>query len=120
MKETLTYNPSIRQWKAKARVRISKGEAGYSVEADFINQGLNPETAKTIIDEAVQNLRFRAIRLLVGSTLLAGLGLLVSVASYSAATSSYSDGAYILWWGPIVSGSIMTIVALKRVLCVRK
>ena len=79
---------SKRQWEATAKVRVSKGESGSDVEADFVKQGLDTQSAKEIIDSAICNVRSRAIRLLIGSTVFAGLRLFVTVGSYSAATSS--------------------------------
>lgn len=117
MDETAIPSRSKRQWEASAKVRISNGEPGSVVEADFVKQGLDPQFAKEIIDDAVQKVRSRATGLLIGSIAFAGLGLLVTVASYSAA--SY-DGTYWIWYGPIIAGCIVALVALSRLLRVRR
>ena len=120
MNDTTVPNRSRRQWEAEARVRLSKGESGSVVEADFVTQGLDAQSAKAILDEAVRSARSRAAGLLIGSTAFAGLGLLVTVASYSAATSSSYGGTYWIWYGPIIVGGIAALVALGRLLSVRR
>ena len=120
MNETAVTTRSKRQWEAAAKVRISKGEPGSIVEADFVKQGLDPQSAKTIIDDAVYNVRSRAIRLMIGSLAFAGLGLFVTVASYSAAMSGSTDGTYWIWYGPVIAGGIVALVALSRLLRVRR
>jgi hypothetical protein len=112
--------PSRRQLEAAARTRVSKGEVGTQVENDFMKQGLEPEIAKAIVDEAVRAARKRAVRLLVGSSAFAGLGLLVTAGSYSAATSSPYGGTYLIWYGPMIAGGIVALVALGRLLSVRR
>ncbi|MGB2997667.1 MAG: hypothetical protein WBC59_03415 [Phycisphaerae bacterium] len=120
MNNTSIPSRSRRQWEAEARIRVTKGESGSSVEADFVKQGLDSQSAKTIADEAVANARSRATRLLIGSTAFAGLGLFVTVASYSAATSNPYGGPYWIWYGPIIAGGIAALVALGRLLNVRR
>jgi len=120
MDEAAVPTRSKRQWEAAAKVRISKGDSGSVVEADFVKQGLDPQSAKAVLDEAVRNVRSRATRLLIGSTAFAGLGLFVTVASYSAATSSPYGGTYWIWFGPIIAGGIVALVALGRLLSVRR
>jgi hypothetical protein len=120
MDETTVPNRSRRQWEAAAKVRISKGESGSVVEADFVKQGLDPQSAKAIVDEAVAKVRSRATRLLIGSSAFAGLGLFVTLATYSTATSNPQGGIYIIWWGSIVAGGIGALVAVARLLRVRR
>lgn len=120
MKDAVVPNRSRRQWEAQARVRVSRGETGSKVEADFVQQGLDSHSAKTILDEAVASARSRATRLLFGSAAFAGLGLIVTIGSYSAATSSHSGGTYWIWYGPIIAGAIAALVALGRLLNIRR
>ena len=120
MDEGVVLNRSKRQWEAAAKTRISKGESGSVIEADFVKQGLDPQYAKAILDEAVRSVRSSATRLLVGSTAFAGLGLFVTVASYSAAASSSYGDTYWIWFGPIIAGGIVALVALGRLLGVRR
>lgn len=120
MDKTTIPSRSKRQWEVAAKVRISNGEPGSVVEADFVKQGLDPQSAKALIDDAVQKVRSGATGLLICSIALAGLGLFVTVASYSAATSSSCGGTYWIWHGPIVAGGIVALVALSRLLRVRR
>ena len=120
MSEAPVPKRSKRQWEAQAKVRISRYEAGSSVEADFVKQGLDRETARAIVDEAVRSARSRATTLLVGSTLFAGLGLLVTIASYSEAASSPSGGVYWIWYGPVIAGGIAALIALGRLSGIRR
>ena len=118
MSEAPVPNRSRRQWEAEAKVRISRGEVGSFVEADFIKQGLDADSARAIVDQVVRNARSRAAGLLIGSTLFAGLGLLVTIASYSAAASS--GGIYWIWYGPVVAGGIAALIALARLAGIRR
>jgi hypothetical protein len=120
MNESEPINRSRRQWEAVARTRVSKGESGTAVEAEFVNQGLDVQSARAIVDEAVRVARSRAVRLLVGSASFAALGLLVTVASYSAATSSPNGGEYLIWFGPIIVGGILSLVAVARLLNIER
>jgi len=106
MKDASVPNRSRRQWEAEAKVRVSKGESGSVVESDFVKQGLESQSAKAIVDEAIAGARSRATGLLIGSAAFVGPGLLVTVASYSAATSTPYGGTYWIWYGPIVTGGI--------------
>jgi len=120
MNEATTPMRSRRQWAAAARSRVAKGEAGSEIEAEFLREGLDPEQAKTIVDDAIGSVRSRATGLLVGSIAFAGLGLIVTVASYSAATSNPYGGTYFIWFGPVVVGGITALVALGRLLNIRR
>lgn len=120
MDESTVPTRTRRQWEAATRVRISNGESASVVEADFVKQGLDPQTAKAILDDAVNDLRARAKRLLIGGAAVAGLGVFVTMASYSAATSGSNGGEYWLWYGPMIAGAIVVLVALGRLLSVRR
>lgn len=112
---------SKRQWEALAKLRISKGAPGSDVEADFVKQGLDPQSARAIVDETISSLRSSATGLLIGSAAFAGIGLIVTVASYSAATSRpYGGGTYWIWYGPVIAGGISALVALGRLLSIRR
>ncbi len=113
-------NRSRRQWEALARARLRKGERGTALEAEFTKEGLSPNIAKEIVEKAIQCARARAIKLMIGSASFAALGLFVTVASYTAATSSSSDGTYWIWYGPIVVGGIVSLVALCQLMSIRR
>jgi len=120
MNESEPINRSRRQWEAVARTRVSKGESGRSVEAEFVKQGLDVQSARAIVDEAVRVARSRAVRLLVGSASFAALGLFVTVASYSTATAGPSGGTYLIWYGPMIAGGILSLIALTRLLSIQR
>ncbi len=115
-----TLDRSRRQWEALAKARLRKGEPGSAIESGFIEEGLAPQIAKELVEEAIRNARASAKKLLIGSSLFAALGLFVTVASYSAATSSPSDDIYLIWFGPIVCGGIVALVALARLMNIRR
>jgi len=116
MNESEPINRSRRQWEAVARTQVSKGESGTSVEAEFVKQGLDVHSARTIVDEAVRVARSRAVRLLVGSASFAALGLFITVASYSTA----NGGTYLIWYGPMIVGGILSLVALIRLMNIQR
>jgi hypothetical protein len=120
MNETNELTRSRRQWEAVAKLRVFQGESGSAVEADFVRKGLDVQSAKAILDDAVEKVRSRATALLVGSIFVMGLGILVTLVSYSAARSSYSGGTYWIWYGPVIGGGILAVVALRRLLRARR
>jgi len=120
MSEIAPITRSRRQWEAVARKRVSKGELGTSVETEFVKLGLDAQSVKAIVDEAVRSARSRTTGLLVGSASFAALGLFVTIASYSSATSNPGGGTYWIWYGPIVAGGIVSLVALVKLLTIRR
>jgi len=120
MNETDAINRSQRQWEAIARTRVWKGEPGGAIESEFVNQGLDAQTAKSIIDEAICNARSRATRLLIGSISFAALGLFVTIATYSAATSNPYGGHYWIWFGPVIAGGIASLIAIGKLMNIRR
>jgi hypothetical protein len=111
---------SRRQWEAVAKARISKGEPGTAVEADFAREGLDAQTARSLVDQAVSRARSRAAGLLIGSSAFAVLGLVVTIGSYSEAASSPGGGTYWIWYGPVIAGGIAAIIALVRLASIRR
>jgi len=100
---------------------VWKGEPGGTIEAEFVNQGLDAETAKLIVDEAISRARSRATRLLIGSASFAALGLIVTISTYSAATSNpYGGGRYWIWFGPVITGGIASLIAIGKLLNIRR
>jgi hypothetical protein len=85
---------------------------------EFVQQGLDPALARAILDEAVEKARSRATGLLVGGIAVAGLGLIVSIATYSEAMSS--GGTYFIWYGPVIAGAGVAFAGLVRLLKVRR
>jgi hypothetical protein len=120
MDEQAQPKRSRRQWEAMAKMRISKGESGSDIEKDFVRQGLDPQSSRVIVESAIRNRRSRAIALMIGGSAFAGLGLFVTLASYSAVASSYRGGTYWIWFGPIIAGSIAALVGLRRLLRARR
>lgn len=110
---------SKRQWQAEAKIRVSKGECGSAVEADFTCRGLDVQTARDAVDEAVHAVRKGALNLLIGSV-VAGIGVAVTIVSFFTALSTSDDGWFMLWCGPISCGGITGVVALCRLLTIRR
>jgi hypothetical protein len=105
----------MRQWVAEASWRVSKGESGSGIQADFVKQGLEPQSAKTIVDEAIDNALSRATQMLICGGAFAGLGLIVTVVSCSKEPSAPS----FIWYGPIICGGLTAIVGLRRLRNIR-
>ena len=120
MDETTQPIRTRRQWEAVAKIRLSKGECGSEVETDFVKQGLDPQSAKAILDQAFRNVRSRAKALLIASSAFSGLGLIVTVASYYAAASSLSGGTYFIWYGAVIAGGTAALIAVARLIQVRR
>ncbi len=120
MSEPASSARSRRQWEAYAKARISSSTAGSEVETDLIAEGLDPQSAREIVSSAMASLRARATKLLIGSLAFAACGLLVTIGSFSAASSGASGGEYFIWFGPVIAGGIAAVVALMRLLSIRK
>jgi hypothetical protein len=115
-----TFDRSRRQWEALAKARLRKGEPGSALESEFVKEGLAPQIAKDVVEEAIRSARACAIGLLIGSASFAALGVFVTVASYSATTSTPYGGTYLIWFGPVVCGGIVALVALARLMNIRR
>lgn len=120
MEASGTLERSRRQWEALAKGRLRKGEAGSDIESGFMSEGLAPLIAREVVEEAIRNARASATKLLIGSLLFAALGLFVTLATYSAATSSEEGGTYLIWFGPMVCGGIVALVALARLMKIQR
>ena len=115
-----TFQRTRRQWEALAKAQLRKGQPGSHVESEFVKEGLAPQIAKVVVEEAIRSARARATRLLIGSASFAALGLFVTASSYSTATSRPYGGTYLIWFGPVVCGGIAALVALARLMNIRR
>ena len=84
------------------------------VIAEFVQEGLDPSIAEQIVDDAIRSARSRAAGLLLFGVVFAALGLIVTIASYAAATDDPYGGTYLIWWGPVLAGAITALFALAR------
>jgi hypothetical protein len=114
MEEVTILKRSRRQWQAEARLRVAKGEAGSLIGETFVQQGLDPKSAEEIVCGAQAKARSRAIWLLVVCLSLAGLGILVTVASFANAAHLPEGGTYFIWFGPVIAGAAGALVAIGR------
>jgi hypothetical protein len=103
-----------------AHVRISKGEPGSVVEASFVDEGLDPVSARVLVDAAVDRARSRATTWLLGGLALAGVGVAATAASYSEAAANPDAEAYWIWYGPIITGGVFAIMAIGRLVKIRR
>ena len=53
--------------------------------------------------------RSRALRTVVAGAVLAGVGLIISVATYAAAASNPRGGSYFVAFGPVILGIILMV-----------
>ncbi len=120
MDEGTVLNRSQRQWEASAKACISRGESGSDVEAAFVELGLEPEFAKSILDESCRSLRYSATKLLIGSSAFAGVALFLALTSYFAAESISYGRLFWIWICPIIVGGIEAVVAVRRLLGARR
>ena len=101
---------------AKARESRAKGATLGEIETGLINEGLDAEMVKQIMEQVPMeevepvsesdNREMRhALYWLVG-------GILITVVTYSMASSSGGGGTYLIAWGPMLVGGIRFFKAL--------
>lgn len=110
---------SSRQVSALVRKRIAEGEAGTDVVEDLFRDGFTREQAEAIVQDAADTARRGARKMIVTGGLFAAVAFVISIGTYSSATSNPAGGEYLIWWGPIVAGLIAVAVGMTRLSRIR-
>lgn len=89
---------------------MKKGVGRSAVEKALVEKGLTTETARSIVNNLFQ-MRSEAIRQAAMKNMAIGaaiciIGIVVTVGTYSAASSSSSGGSYVIAWGAIIFGAV--------------
>jgi len=112
--EQIGNSRTKRQWQAHAELAMSKGERADAVLSGMIHAGCPEADAREIVQRALEVQRKAANRLLGCSGAFMSAGIIITAATYSAATSAAGGGTYYIWYGAIICGAIGVIVALCR------
>jgi hypothetical protein len=86
----------------------------------LVEKGLNPEQAQIVIQKLHQVRTKTRREAAMGEMLIGGgvcvIGLIVTIGSFSTASSSPSGGTYVIAWGAIIFGAIQFFRGLNRFL----
>jgi hypothetical protein len=98
---------------------MKSGCSDWQIGKALVEKGLNPEQAQIVIQKLHQ-VRAQVFRKAGMRDMLVGggfclLGLIVTIGTFSAATSSPTGGRYIVAWGAIIFGAIQFFRGLSRV-----
>lgn len=104
---------------AKARTACESGASLGEIETGLVNEGVDAELIKEIMLE-IQGATPEGRAALNKRELLHGLywlvgGILLTVITYSAASSSKGGGTYLIAWGPMLFGGLRFIKALANI-----
>lgn len=114
-----TSRRSRRQWEAIVKAHLRKGKRVDVLQDALVSEGLDRESAEEIVDNAVRNARNSALKLLIGGGAFAGLGLMVTVATFLSAALSGDGHTYLIWFGPVLCGGIAALIGFVRLLSIR-
>jgi hypothetical protein len=106
-KETEQLVKSVYQYAAQL---MKAGQSSSSIVDALTKKGLEPAVAQKVVDN-LQQARTKAVRNNAGRDMLVGaaicvVGIVVTVATYAAASSSRTGGSYFVAWGAIIFGAI--------------
>ncbi len=102
-----TKNPAVEAVYNFAAQRMAAGASSYTVEQELMQQGLDPQSARTVVTE-LGRVKSRAMRsaglknMGIGALFCIG-GIVATVVTYSMAADS-GGGTYIIAWGPAIFG----------------
>lgn len=97
---------------------IAAGKSPSEVERLLVEQGLDAQSASTVVSNLVQA-RSQAYRsagtrnMLIGALFCVG-GILVTVISYNAAANNAGGGRYVVAWGAVIFGAIQFFRGLAQ------
>jgi hypothetical protein len=108
----------IQQIASVAAQQIRNGQPRYAVIKMLTERGVPQQFATQVVDQlfAVRReaLKKRAERdMLIGGLFCVG-GVILTILTYSSASSSPSGGTYILAWGPIIFGAVQFFRGLSN------
>ena len=101
-------NPTIEAVYNFAAQRMASGATGSVVEQELMQQGLDPQSARTVVTELARvksgAMRSAGLKNMgIGALFCVG-GIIATVVTYGMA--SESGGTYIIAWGPAIFGGI--------------
>ena len=101
-----------------AAQRLASGVGPHLVEQELMQQGLDPQSARTVVSE-LSRVKSSALRsaglknMGIGALFCIG-GIIATVVTYSIASES-GGGTYIIAWGPAIFGGIQFFRGLFQV-----
>jgi hypothetical protein len=100
-------------------MHIRGGVPGRRVVEELRGHGLDDRVASNLVRDILAAHRQRATVLLVAGCILLALGLVVTLATYSNASSQPGGGIYVVWFGAVIAGFSAAVFALVRLVRLR-
>lgn len=97
---------------AYAASLLREGKSSHEIRKALIERGLSEEAAYTVVDQlsrarsdAMSNAeRDNAVKNMLIGGVICIIGLVISIGSFQAASSSSSGGSYVVAWGAVIFG----------------
>ncbi len=105
---------STRQWEAHVRLQVRRLNPPHVIVHDAVAEGLAHAEAEEMVDRHVRSYRNGALWMMAIGIGIALLGVVVTVVSYLDAASKSGHNTYLIWWGPVVVGTLTAIFGLVR------
>lgn len=101
---------------------MRKGESNYQIEKKLVEKGLNQADARAVVrtlsDErqrqVTQANRDAAMRNMAIGGVICVIGLVITIGSYSAASSSPTGGSYTIAWGAVIFGGFQFFKGMSQ------
>jgi len=103
---------------------MRQGESNYQIEKKLVEQGLAQDVARAIVrnlsDERNRQMsqahRDAALKNMAIGGVVCVIGLIITIGSYSAASSSATGGSYVVAWGAVLFGGFQFLKGLFQMM----
>jgi hypothetical protein len=99
--------------------QLRSGVAREQIVQSLVERGVNTQLAQNIVNEVsrggaarMSNARSSATRAMVIGAVICIIGLVVTIGSYSAASTSPGGGRYVIAWGAVIFGGLQFVRGL--------
>lgn len=108
--------PATRQTAAHVRLLVRRGSPGPEIVAELQRQGIEAAAAWKIVRSEISAIRQRAALFLGAGVAMIAVGLIVTVVSYTSVKSNPTGGMFVIYFGPVIAGSVSAIVGIIQML----
>ena len=110
-------DPAYLQWRAHIRKSVRRSRRADEILQEMTAAGWSEDEARQMVRQTASKERWKAVGAMGGCAALGIAATIVTVASYSAASSA--GGEYWIWWGGMVCGVVGFIWGLVRLAKIR-
>jgi hypothetical protein len=97
------------------RTQFDAGQPVAKVLSEMAATGVGQQDAYHLVADVVAAMRKRALAFVVGGVVAVLVGVVVTLGTMQAArqsAESSGSGTYVMWWGPIIFGTVAAVYGL--------